>query len=322
MKSFAKLASVVVSVAVIAGSIYAVSNARSIMDWFALRNYTPSQQLVKLADQTTMNDHTRRVFYVNRPEILDKQQFRISCTQAEETIVLGCYISNNGIFLLGVDDPRLEGILQVTAAHEVLHALYDRLSSDERAEVDQMTAEFFATLDNERIVRTVQNYEKRDPSIVPNELHSILASEVRELSPELEEYYKRYFNDRSKIVEYSEMYEQTFVSIENQVKAFDAQLEGLQASINSNQASLQQTEAAIDSEKARLDRLLNSDQIEAYNASVPGFNALVNRHNELIRQTQSQVDEYNRIVEARNSLVTTEAELVDAIDANSIPKQQ
>lgn len=322
MKPFVKVTSIIVSIAVIAGSVYAVTNTRDILDWFALRNYTPSQQLVTLADQTTMNDQTRRVFYVNHPEVLDKPEFKVSCTQAEQTIVLGCYITNDGIFLLKVDDPRLEGILQVTAAHEVLHALYDRLSAKERADVDRMTSEFFATLDNERIKTTVENYRAKDPAIVPNELHSILASEVRTLSPELEAYYARYFTNRGAVVDYSEKYEQTFIGIETQVKDYDVRLEQLKTEIDQSQASLEGTEIEIDTQKQRLDALLNANEVEAYNASVPGFNALVNRHNALIKTTQAQVDEYNQIVEARNALATTEAELVEAIDANSIPKQQ
>ncbi len=322
MKNYSRITSVVLSLAVLGGSIYAVANARDILDWIALRNYTPSQQLVTLADQTTMNAQTRKVFYINHPEILDKQQFRISCTQSEQTIVLGCYVSNDGIYLLKVGDPRLEGILQVTAAHEVLHAFYDRLSSKERAEVDRMTTEFFATLDNDRIKKTVDNYKKKDPSIVPNELHSILASEVRELTPELEQYYARYFDQRQAIVAYSEKYEQTFINLENQVKTLDARLEVLKATIESNQSQLQASERDIDVQKRQLDALLSANRIEEYNANVPEFNALVNAHNALINRTQSKVEEFNKIVEERNNLATTEAELVEAIDANSIPKTQ
>lgn len=321
-KSSKSLASIIVSVGVIAGSVYGVLHARDILDWAILRNYNPPAQVVQLADQTTMTDTARRVFYVNKPDIQDKANFKGSCSQAEQTIVLGCYVENKGIYLLGVDDPRLQGVVQVTAAHEVLHAHYDRLSGDERAKVDRMTAEYFAGLNNDRVKKVVENYRKKDASIVPNELHSILGSEVRNLSPELEAYYGKYFKDRNAVVAFSEKYEQTFVDLESQVEAYDAQLADLRVSIDSNQQKLKDSEVRIDAEKRRLDGLLASNRTEEYNASVAGFNGLVNQHNAVIRQTQSLIEQYNRTVEVRNSLATTEAQLVEAIDANSLPKQQ
>lgn len=321
-KSFKNVVTAVVSVVVIAGSLYGVTHARDILDWAALRGYTPPTQVAQLADQTTMTDLARKVFYVNKPDIQDKASFKGSCSQAEQTIVLGCYVENGGIYLLNVGDPRLEGVMQVTAAHEVLHAHYDRLSADERAKVDRMTAEFFAGLKNERVKKVVENYRKKDASIVPNELHSILGSEVRNLSPELDAYYARYFKDRNAVVAFSEKYEQTFVDLESQVVAYDTQLAELRTQIDTNQQRLKDSEAQIDVQKQQLDALLAANRTEQYNAGVSGFNALVNQHNVVIRQTQGLIEQYNRTVELRNSLATTEAQLVEAIDANSLPKQQ
>jgi hypothetical protein len=313
---------VLLSLSVITGSIYGITHVRDILDWAALRNYAPPARVVELANQTTMKPETRRIFYVNRPEIQDKQHFKTSCSQAEQTIVLGCFVSNKGIFLLNVEDPRLNGVVQVTAAHEVLHAHYDRLNGNERQRVDRMTSEFFASLKNDRIKKVVENYRKKDASIVPNELHSILATEVRDLSPDLEAYYSRYFTDRKALVTFSEKYEQTFVDLENQVLNYDQQLATLKKSIESNQQRLEGSEEQIDAEKRTLDGLLAAGRTEEYNGRVAGFNALVNQHNALIRQTQGLVEEYNNIVELRNALATTEAQLVEAIDANSLPQQQ
>src|SRR5688572_22638764 len=98
-----------------------------IYDWARLRNYDPPAKIVKLADDTNMTDTGRRLFYVNYPEVNDRNTFSEHCDFGEESIVLGCYVSGQGIFLFSVDDPRLKGIVQVTAAHEMLHAAYERL---------------------------------------------------------------------------------------------------------------------------------------------------------------------------------------------------
>lgn len=310
------------SVGIIVASIYGVIHRREIVDWAILRGYDPPAKISTLAHETTMNNRTRDVFYVNRPSIDDKEKFRQECEATEQSIVLGCYVSNKGIFLLNVKDDRLNGVVQVTAAHETLHAMYDRLDAKEKSRVDKMTANFFATITDERIKSTVENYRKKDPSVVPNELHSILGTEVRDLSPELETYYARYFNNRKNIVAYSEKYEQTFINLKNQVDQYDKQLNGLKNSIDNNQKLLSGMETDINNEKGRLDNLLAAGSTQAYNDSVPGFNSRVTAYNNLIATTKRQIDQYNDIVSKRNQIATTEQELVQAIDSNSLPKRQ
>src|SRR5690606_3442881 len=108
-------------------------------------------------------------------------------------IVLGCFVEGQGIYLYNVSDERLDGVKEVTAAHEVLHAGYSRLSSRDKARINHLLDQAFQANNDERIKETVETYRKRDPSIVSNELHSILATEARELPSELEEHYRRYF---------------------------------------------------------------------------------------------------------------------------------
>jgi uncharacterized protein YukE len=321
MKQFARTTGGILSLIVILGSIYGIFHRQEILDYLALRNYVPSERVVQLADQTTMQDSTRRVFYINHPKLDTKTDFRSHCPTSEQSIVLGCYIQRNGIYLLDVNDERLSGVVQVTAAHESLHAEYDRLSSNEQSRVDQMTASAFANLKNDRIKKTVEQYRSKDPSVVPNELHSILATEVRSLPPELEAYYSQYFKDRGQIVNYSEKYEQTFVDLNTQVDKYDNQLKELKATIESNQVEIEGLGKDIEMQKSRLDALINSGKTEQYNAAVPEFNAQVNGYNNLIARTRSLISQYNAIVEKRNAIATTEQELVEAINSNTLPKQ-
>ncbi len=321
MKQPSRIFAGIVSLVVIAGSLYGFTHRQQILDALALRNYTPSDRIVALANDTTMQDATRRVFYVNHPELNTKEQFRNNCPSGDESIVLGCYIQHKGIYLQDVTDERLSGVIQVTAAHETLHAQYDRLSSSERARVDALTSSFFAGLDDDRIKKTIEQYRSKDPSVVPNELHSILATEVRDLSPELEQYYSQYFKNRKQIVEYSEKYEQTFVSLTSQVEDFDAQLTKLKQTIESNQIEIEGQNKEVELQKNRLDSLLNSNRVEEYNDAVPEYNATVNSYNALISKTRTQISDYNDLVEKRNEIATTEKELVESINSNVIPQE-
>lgn len=309
-------------IVVIALTVITLTRMQEIQDWFALRNYTPPARVSKLADDTTMNDSTKKIFYVNHPELNDKSTFNGHCRTTEQSIVLGCYIENKGIFLLKVEDSRLNGVMEVTAAHEVLHAAYDRLSSEERKKVDKMTADFFATIKDERIKNTVKNYQDKDSSVVPNELHSILGTEVSSLSPELEEYYSRYFKDRKKIAKFSEQYEQAFVELREQVDELDADLNSLKKQIDDNQSELNTKNQQLDSERSNLDQLLSAKKIEEYNSEVGTFNQLVSSYNRLINETKQLINEYNALVEKRNSLATQEQDLVNSIDSTHLTEQE
>lgn len=321
-----KLFSGILLAAVAAFSVVVIMRFQNILDYFALRGYTPPVRISQLADATTMNPSTRRVFYINHPELNDKKTFKERCQDrshvTEQSIVLGCYVSHKGIFLLDVTDPRLNGVIEVTAAHEVLHAAYDRLSSSERERIDGLTADFFSKLQDDRVRKTVEQYRAKDAGVVPTELHSILATEVRDLPRELEQYYSRYFADRKKIVAFSEQYEQTFTSLKNQVAEYDTQLAKLKAQLESNEAHIESLGREVELQRSRLNELLANKQTEEYNAAVPGFNARVNQYNGLIVASRRVIAEYNVLVEKRNDAVLTEQELVQAIDSNSIPSEQ
>lgn len=319
LKNILNLALLVV---VVGGLLYGMANLQAISDWLRLRNYDPPARIVKIAEDTTMSDDTRRVFYVNHPELGDKMTFNQHCRTTEESIVLGCYVEGQGIFLLDVKDERLKGVVEVTAAHEVLHAEYERLSGGERERVDKMTSDFFAGLKNKRIKDTIENYRARDASVVPNELHSILGTEVRELSPELEDYYKQYFKDRSKVVSFSEQYEQTFVNLRLQVDQYDAQLADLRSQIEANQAQIDALNGELAADRAELDEMLASGQNEEYNEQVPAYNQKVAEYNRLVNSTKQLIGTYNSIVEKRNALATVEQELVEAIDSTQLTTQE
>lgn len=317
-----RIASFALLFGILLATALAVINRYDILDWFALRNYQPPAHIVALADQTTMSDPTRRVFYATRPLLDDKVSFKQHCEVEEQSIVLGCYVTTRGIFLLDVTDERLQGVEQVTAAHEVLHAHYDRLGGSERKRIDGLTASYFASIQDERIIKTVEQYRAKDPKIVPNELHSILGTEVRDLSPELEQYYSRYFKDRKQIVAFSEQYEQTFIGLKNEVSNYDADLAKIKSQIEANETRINSLGSNLESQRAQLDRMLANNQTEEYNAAVPGFNNIVGQYNLLVGQTRQLIAEYNAIVEKRNAAASTEQELVQAIDTNSLPAEQ
>jgi len=294
---------------------------QSIIDWWHLRGYTPSSQISEIATKTTMSDYSRRLFYVNRPALLDIDTFSSQCkVAAEKTIILGCYKGGDrGIYLYSVTDERLSGVVETTAAHEMLHAGYARLSASQKSHIDSLLENFYKnSLKDERIRSTIDAYRTSEPTELDNEMHSIFATEIRDLPTELETYYKQYFSNRAAVVSMTEHYQTEFTTRRDQAEAYDSQLATLKPIIDANQTEIQRQLNAITTESSRMATLKASNRLDEYNQLVDSYNAKVRSYNSLLTKTQSQIDEYNAVVEKRNNLALEERDLTEALSGKAL----
>ena len=105
------------------------------------------------------------------------------------------------IALFDVTDPRLDGIEEVVASHEMLHAAWDRMSQGEKDRLTPLLdAAYAEQANNKDLVERMAFYARTEPGEETNELHSILGTEVAHLSPALEKYYSQYFSNRQALV--------------------------------------------------------------------------------------------------------------------------
>lgn len=301
---------------------WVILNQQYLSDELRLLNYQPSAVVASLATETTMTPKARRIFYVNHPVLDDKTAFAAACnTRQEQTIVLGCYHGDqSGIYVLDVTDARLNGVEQVTAAHEMLHAAYDRLSSSERQSVDQMLQQYYTnSLTDSRIKDTIEAYKKTEPNDLVNEMHSIFGTEIANLPSDLNVYYSQYFTNRQAVTDQAAAYDAEFTSRQAKVTQYDEQLKVWKAQIDTNQANLQAMAAQIDSQRQQLESLRSSGNLKAYNAAVPAYNQQIDNYNAQVVAQRQLVNDYNQLVDQRNALVVEVDQLVQAINANDIP---
>jgi hypothetical protein len=285
----------------------------SVREWYILRDYEPPARVVQLADETTMTGQGRRLFYLNRPEVLDASEFNTRCAGAdsEQTIILGCYYSpQRGIFLFRVDEPELQGIEHVTAAHEMLHAAYDRLSRSERERIDALLTDYYQTeLRDERLLRIMELYKATDAQHLANEMHSIFGTEIGVLPEELEQHYQKYFTDRQVVAGFAASYQAAFTSRQDQVDKYDAELLAIEQQIQQNSAELDAQAQALAADRQRVEASGNQEAVDAYNQRVAAYNAL-------LAQTNALVDQYNQIVERRNEIALEQKQLQRSIDSS------
>lgn len=294
---------------------------QQLLDSIKLYNYSAPASIAELATQVGLKPAARRVFYVNHPVIQDKPTFITACPNGggEKTIILGCYHGNqNGIYLLRVSDGRLNGVTQVTAAHEMLHAEYDRLSSSARRNLDLQLLDYYEHgLQDQRVKDTIDSYRKSEPNDVINEMHSIFATEVAELPPALETYYKQYFFDRSKVTGYAAKYQSEFSSRQAQIKQDDALLQTLKQQIDNSESGLTALQAQINNRQQQLVALRRNGDTAGYNAGVSGYNGLIDSYNSQVRQVQTLVSQYNQLVASRNAIAAQISELSNALSTTA-----
>jgi hypothetical protein len=250
--------------------------SKPVMQRFQLMNYNPPSEVSRLATQANMSDEGRKVFYLTTPTIEAKKVGLKLCSSsdAEKTITLGCYVSGKGIFIQKVTDERLAGTMQVTAAHEMLHAVYhEHLSGSERTEIDRELLRVFDNLNNPRLKKLIQIYRDRNPSHVSSELHSFLGTEVADLGPKLEQHYGKYFVDRVKLVAMAQQKDQLFAGIENKAGGIDQQLKTLKTQIDNREQTLREMTMA---------GLVTEDQKRLYNAHVQALHEETEYYNQLV----------------------------------------
>lgn len=302
-----------------------IANSQRLMDWWRLRGYEAPAVVVQLANEDTMKPYTRHLFYLNRPQLLPTvKSFRANCPENENTIVLGCYHPDqDGIFIYNVSDPTLAGVQQVTAAHEVLHAVYARLSGSARATLDTELNDYYKHgLTNPLVKAEVKLYQQTEPGSVMDEMSCTFGTELATLPAPLEAYYDQYFSNRQAIVGYEQQYQAAFSSRQATIKQDDTQLTQLRTQINTLEAQLKSESASLSSQLAVLTTLRNGSQIAQYNASIPAYNSSVDSYNNSVHTVENLVNQYNQLVASRNQVAGQLTTLVAALDTRITPAPQ
>lgn len=206
-------------------------NRAFLIDQFTVWQFKPSAEVASFVTRTSMTEGAKFIFYAGEPRVEDAEEFNQNCDRKEQNVaVLGCY--EGDIHIYNVTDARLDGIKEVTAAHEMLHAAYDRLSDNERNHVNELIEAEYAKLSHDaKLAERMRFYARTEPGERDNELHSVIGTEVKNVSPELETYFKKYFKDRSKVVALHDAYNNQFTVLSERADLIADEMKRLKTEI-------------------------------------------------------------------------------------------
>lgn len=278
--------STVLAISVVFGGLYLVQHPQPIIDQVTVWQYEPTPVVEGHVERLGLTEHGRFLYYASKPSIESSMAFAESCPahEGEEGFgILGCYLpANKTIYLYDVTDERLDGTEEITAAHEMLHAAWDRMGDDEQSRLGALLeAEYEKHSSNAAFSERMAIYARIEPGEHANELHSILGTEVAELGSELEEYYSRYFTDRAAVAALHASANAVFVELKARTDQLVAEMDALRADIEADYARY-------------------TASTDALNRDVEDFNS---------RAQANGPEEFRRLQEEREELMRRKADL-------------
>ncbi len=319
-------------VALASGIGWAQDNRQAISDRATAWQFEPDSAIQDIVAQAGLSKTGELYLYASLPELVPGFEFDRFCSRREPGIgVLGCYqIQEKRIFIFDVTDARLRSIVPVVTAHEMLHAAWFRFDPSFRDELGVLLEADFAKLpDDHRLRDRIAQYEENDPNSRIPELYAILGTEIAPLSPELEEHYAIYFDDRTKVVGLSNEIYRLFDTLSLELQRLVTELEDRSAVIDERRQAYEEAVAKWESDLA-----VYNDRVSRYNAgeNVPGAanfpaqrEALMDRQNALRAERaaiQELIDEYNALYDELQVLNAELSELNEGINVTSVAPQE
>ena len=301
---FGRILGLALSLGLVVLGFFAVNNLQALVDFYIVKTVPLSSQAKALAGQIKLNDNGRYLFAAAQPAIEQSAGFNRHCSKKEAgSVVLGCYVGPQNIYIYDVTESRLDGVKQVTAAHEMLHVAYDRLGALEKKRTNKLleTALVSVQKTNPDLAERLELYDRTEPGQRSNELHSILGTEAATLPSQLESYYKKYFDDRSIVTDFAADYSAVFNNLKRNQDQLLAELETQATSINQ---MTQDYNAAIDQ--------LNRD--------IQNFNAAASQPGGFSSQAEFEAEKTN-LTQRRAELENKKTKINQAIDLYNDKKQ-
>ncbi len=245
-------------------------------DAYILKKYPPTAEIAEIALKNTFTDKGKSMLYRTKPQFVLGEEFRKICV-SDGVEGLACTDGRKTTFLQ-IDDPEFDDHKFSAAAHEMMHVAYKILKTDDQARVDAMLEQELKKHQDDThltgILDILKEKKVGDADTVKSELHSKFAVEYIDLSPELEEYYRRYFTDRQQAVK---LYRNG--GFNSRVRRLD---------------QLSQENVALEAKINVLDKKLRTLR-NAPDLDVDSFNAQVNQINGLIKQYNAKVAESQKV---------------------------
>ena len=293
-------------------------NRQILFDLISANTYNPSPEISAIESKIRLTDNAKTVFHASRPSLEDHEEFNAHCQSHDSEIsVLGCYTGGR-IYLYDIKTNELTGVVESTAAHELLHAEWERMTPTDKSEISTAINDVYNDPKYHDLL--AEDLSTYDESERLEELHSRIGTEIATLPDILERHYAKYFENQDLVVDFYNSYITPFRELSDELDNLSAELERLN----------QEIEEKTNDYRQRSDKL--SSRIDEFNncATTTGCfateSAFYSRRNELVAEQtaldtlyenlNNLVNRYNSVVAEYNENVLRGETLDQVINSN------
>ena len=304
------------SVILLALVAFLVVNFGVIKDIFVGLSYRPSTEMSEIREQLDLTSKGWRIFNASLPELEEREAFNQICRGEEsENAVLGCYRSDR-VYVYNISSEELKGIKETTAAHELLHAVYDRMSVEERRDLSSVLTEVYGK--NQDILG--EEIGLYDDSKKEEELFVRIGTEISELPEILEKKYGEIFKNQDKIVGFYNGYIGVFREIERRLTELLTKVEALETEIEAKTKQYESEVEVLNNDISEFNNCANTPDCFtskwAFNNQRSGLIARQNSLTGLYNEINGLISDYNALATEYNENLLHGQALNKAINSN------
>ena len=289
-------------------------------DYIKASAYTPTSEMQGIIDELDLTDRGTRTLRAVSPNLASRTVFNEKCNSHDSEIyVLGCYVTGDDqVFLYNIDVKELDGVRESTAAHELLHAVYNRLPFWEKNDLIVKLRKIYDSLDETSDIKNSMELYSDDEFY--DELHSRVGTEIKNLPSDLEEHYAKIFKDQDKIVDFYDKYSGTFKELEKELETLGKKIEDGKKHIDDETARLENLSAELNRNiEDYNNRISNGDYSSVSAAQTEGNNLQkeISDLEEAYKTINEYINEYNKLIDQYNNNVIQTNDILDSINSNS-----
>ncbi|MBQ3474094.1 hypothetical protein IJH24_01545 [Candidatus Saccharibacteria bacterium] len=290
-------------------AVVIVLNRQVIIDFVRGGFYKPTAEMEQIRYDLNLTSKGELIFNASKPELSTREDFNEKCRAEDEvSAILGCY-TEQAIYVYNIDDKELDGILELTTAHELLHAVYERMNVWERDGLKDLLEKVYAE-NREALGEEVNLYDSVEQL---EEIYVRAGTEIKKLPEELEKHYAGIFKDQDKVVSFYDKYIKVFREIEDEFEFLEKEMNELNVEIDTKTADYEDGVTVLNKDIDEFNNCANT--MGCFNSDYEFYvrrNELVSRQtelqtlydeiDELINQYNSDVEKYNKNVIRNDNL--------------------
>lgn len=301
-------------------ALIAFFNWQWIYDFGRGLSYNPSDEMQRIWGSLELTERGGFLFKASMPTLNEREDFNEKCRFGvdSEMAILGCYTEGN-IYVYNITDAKLDGIRELTTAHELLHAVWARMGEGARNDLSLALTQVFN--DNKDLLEEeISTYGESERQ---EELYVRAGTEIKNLPELLEKHYAEIFKDQDKIVNFYEKYISVFNNIKAEMDNLMSEMENIKIEIETKTAEYEQRIVKLNTDIANFnDCAETSGCFGSSNEFYARREVLVREQEELnalYEELNDLISKYNERVAKYNDDVIQTEKLNNMINSNSKP---